>query len=169
MKSDPVYQQLQETLWRRPLTAQEAAARRAYLAQHPELQADAAAEAALSAILAQQPSAAMPSNFTARVLRVVAAERQSSPPGWRSAWRRWRPRLAIAATVLATGWVVQQQRLKHQQQALALAAQEMIRTPALTDPQTLADFEIIRQLPQPTVVADEKLLALSDELLALTP
>ena len=41
MNPDPVYQRLRETGWRRPLTAAEQAELRAWLAAHPEQQADA--------------------------------------------------------------------------------------------------------------------------------
>lgn len=173
MNPDPVYQRLREIGWRRPLTEAEHAELRAWLAAHPEQQAEAQAEAALSRWLAKLPDAPLPSNFTARVLQAIeqdarTSERQSHPVAapW---WRVFIPRIAVAALVLIGGFVAYH---RHQQatqrQELAEAAKKLALVAGsgpLADPLILEDYEVIRQMSQ----ADEELLALSDDLLSLKP
>ena len=101
MTNDPIYNHLRELSWRRKLTGAEEAELRAWLAAHPEAQADWEAEAGLNAALGRLPDVPVPSNFTARVLQ--AAEREAAAelrrPGWK--WRvwprlRWLPKVAFA-------------------------------------------------------------------------
>ncbi len=74
MSNDPTYNRLRELSWRRKLTGAEEAELRAWLAAHPDAQADWEAEAGLNAALGRLPDAPVPSNFTARVLQAVERE-----------------------------------------------------------------------------------------------
>ena len=164
MNHDPVYERLRELNWRRPLTDAEQVELRAYLAGHPEVKADWDAELELSALVNQLPNAPVPSNFTARVLQAVERKTRAETPtripravGW---WRVFVPRIAVVMAVAGLGWFGY-----HRQQ---LAKREFVHTLAesLRSPETLQDFEVIRRL-SPAPEADEELLALNQELLAL--
>lgn len=170
MNQDPKYQKLREILWRRPLTEPEQSELCAWLAAHPEAQAEVEAEDRLNAALAQWPEAAVPSNFTARVMQAIerdatVAQRAPAPrPSW---WQVLRPRLAAATAVLLGGFLIYQHNAGIQQQELTNAARQVAAAESLSDPAVMADFEVIASLSPMAVVADEKLLALSDDLLAL--
>ena len=69
---------------------------RAWLAAHPEAQADWEAEAGLSEALGQLPDAPVPSNFTARVLQSVERESAAERRRRSRKWQLW-PQLALAA------------------------------------------------------------------------
>ena len=157
MNHDPVYHRLRELSWRRSLTESEQAELRAWLAVHPEAQAEWEVETDLSALLHQLPDAPVPSNFAARVLKSV--ERETAAPrrpgsGWTWRWRVFLPRVAGVAAVIGFSLfgyhrhaIVQQARL----------VKKLAETPEVANPAWLEDFEAIRQLgPQP----DEELLAL---------
>jgi anti-sigma factor RsiW len=171
MNQDPAYQKWQELGWRRPLTAAEQAELRAWLVAHPEAQAEAETELLLSATLAKLPDAPVPSNFTARVLQAIeteaAAANQTAPP--KASWwgRVFLPRFAVAAVLVLSGTLAYRQHLKHQQGELAVVANDLVAAQSLSDPAVLADFEVIASLNPSTAVADEQLLDLSEDLLAL--
>ena len=160
MNLDPVYRRLRESSWRRPLTESEQAELRAWLAAHPETQAEWEVETNLSAILQQLPDAPVPSNFTARVLQVVEREATGAArrPGFRWA-RRWRvflPRAAAAAVLMGVGWFAYHRHtLSREAEVVGIVAavREVPR------PELLEDFEAIRRLG-PTPGPDEELLAL---------
>jgi hypothetical protein len=102
---DAEYQNLKEAGWRRPLTAVERARLRELLAAHPEWQASWEQEAALNGLLRRRPSAAVSSNFTARVMQ--AAQRLPVKPAWRHRLEMfpwlpagWTPRVALAAAMV---------------------------------------------------------------------
>ena len=107
MMNDPVYDHLRELGWRRKLTASEEAQLRAWLAAHPEEQADWEAEARLNEALGSLPDAPMPSNFTARVLQAVrldeAAERRRRRWSQWVWWRRLAARVAVVAIIVVAG------------------------------------------------------------------
>src|SRR5262245_543785 len=98
--NDPL--KLQEAGWRRKLTPAEEAELQAWLAKHPEAQADWKAEVGLNEGLRGLPDAPMPSNFTARVLQAV--EREEAAAGrpaltWKSTWNWLLPKAAFVAAV----------------------------------------------------------------------
>jgi anti-sigma factor RsiW len=173
MNHDPVYRRLREASWRRELTDAEQAELRAYLASHPEARTDWEAEADLNAGLSRLPDAPVPSNFTARVLQAVQRESvaakgqlpQVTRAGW---WRAWMPRAAAALIVVGAGWFgYQHYRAERQAEwAHGLAVVATVEPPLSTE--ALQDFEAIRRLSL-TPAADEELLQLNEELLALTP
>lgn len=157
------YESLRQAAWRRPLTAQEQAEVRAWLALHPEARPDWAAEDALNAALRRLPDIPVPSNFTARVMQAVAAETaalERRDLGW--AWlvrQRWLPRLAIGTAVAAavllsihTHRIAARARLG----ASVVLLSEAASLPAVD---ALADFDSIRTLGA-TPTADTELLTL---------
>lgn len=171
MIQDPVYQKLREISWRRPLTEPEQAELRAWVLAHPEAQAEVEAEATLSNTLAKLPEAPVPSNFTARVLQAiereaVAASRPKAAP-IKSWWHIFLPRLAVACVVVLGGVLVWQQQLT-QQKDLARVAQEVASAKLLADPNVLTHFDEIASLMPAESTPDEGLLAMSEDLLALS-
>lgn len=174
MNHDPIYNRLRETGWQRDLTEAEQAELRAYLASHPDARADWEVEAGLNAGLNRLPNAPVPSNFTARVLQAVqresaATERESLLPRTRVWW--WRvfvPRAAAALILMLAGWFGFQhyQAVQRERLAVGLAVVATVESPPSAE--VLEDFEAIRRL-SPTPAADEELLELNEELLALAP
>ncbi len=171
MNQDPTYQKWREIGWRRPLNATEQAELRAWLAAHPEAQADVEAELLLSTALAKLPDAPVPSNFTTRVWQAIEKDaggaKQTAPP--KTSWwgRILLPRLAVATVIVVSGTLAYRQHLKTQQGELAAVASDLVTARPLSDPAVLEDFEVIASLNPSSALADEKLLALSDDLLAL--
>jgi anti-sigma factor RsiW len=156
----PSENRFRETGWRRPLTNAEQAELRAWLAAHPEVQADWQAEATLNTALRKLSDAPLPTNFTARVLQEIerdAAAARQRAGFWRSVdWRRWLPRtalagLAVVAVILSLRF---QQAAAHARMGRSVAAMAMAPSPDL-----LKDFESIKRL-QAAPVADKELLKL---------
>ena len=161
MTNDPIYNRLRELNWRRKLTGAEEAELRAWLAAHPEAQADWEAEAGLNAALGRLPNAPVASNFTARLVQVVereAAVELRWPRGWEWLRLRWLPRTAFAATVVGAGLVsyllIQHAERKKLAESVAVVAD----VSALPTPEMLQDFDAIR-VSNPTATPDEQLLA----------
>lgn len=160
--NDPLYQRVREARWRRKLTGAEEAELRAWLAGHPEMEADWAAESGLGEILSGLPDAPVPSNFTARVLKAVEPEPVGSrpaTPGWRWAWHRFLPKAAVAALVAATGLITYERHEALQRAVLARNVATVADVAAVPNPDLMKDFEAVRRLDQ-TPPADEELLAL---------
>ena len=164
MSSDPTYNHLRELSWQRKLTGAEEAELRAWLAAHPDAQADWEAEAGLNAALGRLPDPPVPSNFTARVLQAVEREaaaevRRSEQNGW--LWRRfrWLPKSAVAAILLGAGLIsyrhFQAARLAEYAQSVAAVSD----VSSLPSPEILKDFDAIDRLSA-TPSPDEQLLAL---------
>src|SRR6266496_3919111 len=127
MNQDPVYKQLRELSWRRPLTESEQAELRAWLAAHPD--------------------APVPSNFTARVLQAVGQEAAAAGqrPGFQRAWR-WRvflPRTAAAVVVVGLGLFAYHRYEAHR---LAVDVGIVAAVPEVPKLEVLEDFEAIRRL-----------------------
>ena len=124
---------------------------RAWLAAHPEAQADWEAEAGLNAALGRLPDAPVPSNFTARVLQAVereaAAELRRREGKWLTwPWRRWLPRVAFAAVVVGAGFVSYQQVQAAHRKKLAESVAVVSAVSSLPSPDILKDFDAIRAL-----------------------
>lgn len=170
MNSDPVYQRLREAAWQRRLTPTEQAELQAWLVAHPEVQPDAELEAALDRTLEQESAPRVSSNFTSRVMQTITAEaatetRTVTSSAW---WQRLLPRIAFAAVLTMSGALgFRHYQQLAQQEELTRAAQQLATAQALSNPEVIADFDVIRNLSPTTAAADEGLLALSDELLAL--
>lgn len=168
---DPVYQKLREISWRRSLTAAEQEELQAWLAAHPEQQAEAEADLALDAALVALPDAPVPSNFTARVMKAIDADQAQTSrvhlnrkASW---WTALLPRLALACLVVGGGALVWQQH-RAQQTSLAHVAREVASARLLSDPNVLTHFDEIASLTPAAATPDEGLLSMSDDLLDLS-
>ncbi len=161
MTNDPIYQRLRDLSWQRKLSGAEEAELRAWLAAHPEAQADWEAEAALTAALDRLPDAPLSSNFTARVVVAACRETAARPQGFGGwPWLRvpWLPRTAFATIVVAAGLVsyvlVQDAHRKKLAESVAVVA----NVSSLPSPEILRDFDAIRA-SNPSPLPDEQLLA----------
>jgi hypothetical protein len=160
MKNDR-HEALRESLWRRSLTAEEAA----QLAAEPgtESREELALEWALTRALGKLPDAPLSSNFTARVLGEVEREQAASTrdvtakQGWFG--RRWLPRLAFGVVFFSIGLFSAHELHKARQAQItrSLVAVSQVRT--LPSPDVLLNFDAVRALA-PTPVPDEQLLTL---------
>jgi len=142
-----------ERLWRRPVSGAERAAWRG----QPELEL----EARLTEALAQLPDAAVPSNFTARVMASIDLEetRSARARGWRWNWHVLLPRMAVTtAIVLFTGLGFQQYQVSHRRTELArtvsLVASATVPVPSA---EVLENLDVIQRMGQ-TSHADTELL-----------
>jgi negative regulator of sigma E activity len=163
--NDPLYHRLRESHWRRKLIAGEEAELRAWLAAHPEMEADWATEAGLGEVLSCLPDAPVPTNFTARVLNAIERESEGSrreTSGWTWRWRRLLPKAAVAAVVAvvaAIGLISYERHEATQRAVLARNVATVADVAAVPNPDLMQDFEAVRRLGQ-TPPADEELLAL---------
>jgi len=143
---------LRESLWRRPTDAE-----RAKLHAQPELEL----EARLTEALVKIPDAAVPSNFTARVLDAVELEaaREIRSRDWTLNWRAWWPRVAVAAAVLIFAGVSFQRYEIHSQRAKLVKNIAMV-TAAQPPPsvEVLENLDAIQRMSQ-AGHADGELLA----------
>ncbi len=157
------YQRLQETGWRRKLTAEEERGLQTYLAAHPEAQMEWEEEAALNQFLAQVSDAPVASNFTSRVLQAVeldaaSAERQAKKVNWQRWFTRWVPRVALASLVVSLSVLGYH---RHQMNAREELFQDWDNFSKLTfsNADMWQDFEAIKRLSAATPVADDELFA----------
>jgi len=162
--NDPRDQHLREAAWRRPLTAAEQADLRAWLATHPEARADWETEARLNQALQKLPDAAVPSNFTARVLQAIEREKDGGESTrarvWRALdWRGWLPRTAAATFAVAAVLVSLQLHHSSTQAKLGESLAAISTVAPVLPPESAADFDSIRRL-SPAPGADTEILAL---------
>jgi hypothetical protein len=163
--NDPLYSQLRQSNWRRPLVPGEEAELRAWLAAHPEMESDWETESGLSEALARLPDVEVPSNFTAVVVsRAVSPEYAGAPgsaPRWmpRALWLSLVPKLAFLALTVSLALFSYHQHQVARRAEFARKIATLSSMPAVRDPELLKDFDTIRrldQIPHP----DEQLLAL---------
>ncbi|MBC8096482.1 MAG: hypothetical protein H7Y43_11780 [Akkermansiaceae bacterium] len=161
--SDP--QPLRETNWRRPLTPAEAVELRSNLKGNPP---DLERENALTEALNGLRDVPVSSNFTARVLQAVDAEKAAAlrrRAGKNFSWRSLIPKFAIGATALCVGvLLVQQHRVE---QRIERARSVATMSEVAPDPAVLKDFNAISAMSQPSVPPDEGLLAMESLLAQL--
>lgn len=163
--NDPLYNRFRELSWRGKLTTADEAQLRAWLAAHPEAQAEWDAEAGLNDALAMLTDVPVATNFTTRVLRAVelesaAGERTRSAGGHRSGWwLRWLPKAALASLVLGASLFSYERVQARRSEKLAQSLAAVSEVSSLPSPEILKDFEAIRALNR-TPPADEQLLAL---------
>ncbi|MGA2542366.1 MAG: hypothetical protein ABSG78_12500 [Verrucomicrobiota bacterium] len=159
---NPASQELAELVWRRPLTPDEMARLRQFLAAHPEARSQWESEAALTRALNRLPPAPLSSNFTALVLQAV--QRAPAPSPWRrrldpASWlpARWMPRLALGVTMVCLGLltVSASQTIQRQRMARNLASVGNLATLQPVD--WMQNFQTIQNLSR-VQVADDVLL-----------
>jgi hypothetical protein len=162
---DEHYQEIKEAGWRRPLTRDEQAKLRAFLAAHPESRQAADEEAALTRLLERLPAVPVSSNFTARVLQAVQS--RPAPASWRDwfALSQWLPqnpgwRIAMCSMVVGLGLIsFREGQVAHRQQtARELAGVGRIAT--LPPMEWLKDFDTINNMNKVKVADDDLLAAL---------
>ena len=167
---NPASQELAELVWRRPLTPDEMARLRQFLAAHPEARSQWESEAALTRALDRLPPAPVSSNFTAQVLQAV--QRTPARPAWRrqfdlASWlpAGWMPRLALAATMVCLSLltvrecqIIQRQSIQRQRMARDLASVGSLAARQPVD--WLQNFQIIENLSRVQVADDGLLQAL---------
>ena len=164
MSDAPLDQRIRELAWRRTLKPTEETDLLAWLAAHPEARGAWETEARLNEALARLPDAAVPSNFTARVLESIERNsemntRQKQPQGWLLRfWRGWLPKVGFAALLAAAGFFSVHHFRQHPGQPLlkGLVAVSQVGPSA---PDILTNFDVIcalDRIPPP----DEDLLKL---------
>ncbi|HTL56195.1 MAG TPA: hypothetical protein VL361_10985 [Candidatus Limnocylindrales bacterium] len=165
MTNDPLDNRIQELTWRGKLSAEQEAELRAWLAAHPEAQAEHDVQIALNEILAALPDAPLSSNFTARVMRSLEAEalRGEKPRRGFFAYlppiHRLLPRAAVVALTIAVALISYEQVRQAHRRQIARAAVVVSEVASIPDPKILEDFDAIRAMSQ-APPADEELLKL---------
>ena len=123
--------------------------------------ADSELDARLTRALARLPDAAVPSNFTARLMQAVELEESHPSPRWKFAWN-WHallPRMAVtAAVVLFAGLTVRHYEIAARRTTLARNVAMVAGAQPLPSVDALKNFDAIQRMSQPR--ADDELLAL---------
>ena len=150
MEKEPA--NLNESLWRRPLSATE----RAKLLVQPEQQL----EARLTDALSQLSDAPVPSNFTARVLAAVELDEAQSARsrGWTLNWRLLWPRVAVMAAVMIFAGLSLQRHEVHSHRAALAKSVAHVTTQPLPNVDALENLDAIQRMGR-TAHADGELLA----------
>jgi anti-sigma factor RsiW len=161
--SDESYSEFLEASWRRKLTAEEQEQLRAWLAAHPEAQADWEEEGLVTQQLERLPNAPMSSNFTAQVMQKLdlelAREEREQRRRPRATWWRLAPRYAGAMLIaLLAGLGVLRYR-EHQVDEMVESVTKVTPVASVLEPEILKDFDAIQQLQRVPVVSDAELLA----------
>jgi anti-sigma factor RsiW len=162
---DAEYQNLKEASWRRPLTVAERTRLRELLEAHPEWQESWNEDAALNGLLRRLPSAAVSTNFTARVMQ--AARRVPPKPAWRRRLESfhwlpagWVPRAALGVAMICCGLLSFHQygamRRAHEARAIASVS----RLAGLPSIDWLENFDTINRLNKVKVADDDLLTVL---------
>lgn len=156
MKDEPIQNVLRELVWRRKLTSAE----REDLRSSIEAQAELKLESHLTEALGRLPDAAVPSNFTARVLRAVELgdlQTTRKTAGWN--WRLLVPRFAVvAAVVVMVALTFQRHELNVHRARLVQSVAQFASVQPVPSVDALKNFNAIQRMSQPH--ADEELLAL---------
>jgi negative regulator of sigma E activity len=157
------YNQAKEKSWVEPLSADENAELRRFLADNPELQQDWEEDAALTSTLNRLPNVPVSSNFTARVMQAVQredaqAERKTSP--WRAFWRRgWIPKFAVAAAMLCVGAFSFHEYQVKSEAKLVAEVKQIAETAPIPQVEWLKDFDTIEQMSKVQVADNDLLMA----------
>ena len=156
-------QEMDELAWRGVLTPAQQARLRQFLAAHPQARSQWESEAALTRALNRLPSAPVPSNFTALVLQAVqraparrAWWRQMDPGSWFPAG--WRPRAALAATMVCLSLLTVREYQTLQRQRMARDLASVGSLASLQPVDCLRDFQTIENLNRVKVAPDDDLL-----------
>jgi hypothetical protein len=169
--NDELYNELLEASWRRKLTIEEQTQLRAFLAAHPEAQADWEEEALLTHQLERLPASPLASNFSARVMQQFDAELAREERGRRDAvvvpwWRRLAPRYAsilLLAFLGITGVLQYREHQEIQRTQLVDSVAQLTPVASVLRPDLMQDFDAIQQLRYVPSVSDQELLAALQE------
>ncbi len=162
---DEQIQKIQEAAWRRPLTPEEEAALRQYLAGHPALGTAWKEEMALTKMLETLSAPVVSSNFTARLLQ--AAQATKVRPSWRSwfAPSQWLPeglaaRVALCSMMLCASVISAREYQAVHRAHVARELASVSRVATLPRLEWLKDFDTIDRMNKVKVADDELLAAL---------
>jgi len=167
--NDSEYRELVEASWRRPLTDDEQACLRGWLAAHPDAQSDWEAETALNQALTRLPEAPVSSNFTALVLQAVDREEmeRDRAPSWldriQNLFRRPAPRVAWALMLVGAVWFGVQQHQKASRHELAQGLAAFANVAALSDSGAMQDMDTIQQISHLPDREDEELFTVLNQ------
>jgi anti-sigma factor RsiW len=156
-------QELEELAWRGLLTPVQQARLRRHLAAHPGAALQWESEAALTRALNRLPPAPVSSNFTALVLQAVRRAparstwwRQIDTASWFPAG--WKPRVALAATMVCLSLLTVRQYQTLQRQRMARDLASVGSLASLQPVGWLKDFQTIENLNRVQVAPDDALL-----------
>ena len=168
--NDPLYEQLRETAWKRPLTDAESAQLQAWLDAHPAAKADWDGEAALNRLLESLPAAPpVSSNFTSQVMRAVAQQAgpKTTPHSSVSAlawvFQSWLRRALAACLVIGMTLFAWH---GYQLNARNVMARQVSEVAGVADalyasnPDIIEHFDSIRRLSDTPPAADVQLISL---------
>lgn len=164
MIKDPQEREWRERLWRGTPDPSSDKSFREWLAAHPDARAELEAEAALSKALGRLPDAAMPSNFTARVLQQARAAEGTSrriKAGLPGIWGRFRWAIGVAtAGLVVCAGVFSYQRVEAFQRAKMLDSVLLVsKVASRPSTEVLEHLDTIERLT-PVVAPDDELIAL---------
>jgi anti-sigma factor RsiW len=162
--TESAYQNLKEKSWAEPLSAEETAELKRYLAVNPQMQQDWDDDAALTAGLSRLPNAPVSSNFTSRVMQAVqhaeqieGRARQSSSRGF---WRRgWIPKFALAIGMLCLGTFSFHEYQLAARAKMTAEVTQFAETAPIPQLEWLKDFDTIERMSQVQVADNELLMA----------
>src|SRR5690242_372031 len=162
--NDPLYNQLREVSWRRKLTDVEEAQLHAFLAAHPEVQAEWEEEIGLDQLLYQLPEIPVASNFTARIVQTLRAEKPDRSvtrlAWWELRWLGWLPKAAPAVVVLCLGLLGYRHHRDSVREKMAESLPNVTSVISLHSPDIWENFDEINKLSHTQPQADVQLLAL---------
>ncbi len=162
--SDPDYQALKETNWRRKLSPAEEAALRKFLATNGPARAEWEKETALNQLLTRLPDVPISSNFTARVLDAARREQatQKFEQLWPDWWRNlgWIPRLAGVCLILGATALSIHEYQEAQLREMARDVEKVSTSALVSKIDWLENFDTIKRLNQVPPVDEELLTAL---------
>ena len=161
--SESDYDQLKDKSWRRELTPAETAQLQAWLAEHPQAQADWEAEVHLTQAVRRLPDLPVPGNFTARVLQAVERKSVAVKRGkiwaWKWSLRALLPRAAAAAVIFGAALLTYHEHIVAEQRAELVQSVKIVSAmPSLPGP-ILQDFDTIQKMGASTG-PDQELLKL---------
>jgi hypothetical protein len=157
------YNQLKEKSWVEPLSVEEKAELRRYVANDPQMQRDWEEDVALTKQLNRLPNAPVSSNFTALVMQAVAreqtqAERKRTRRG--AFWRYgWLPKFVAAAAMLCLGTFSFHEYQVAARAKLANEMKEFAETAPIPQVDWLKDFDTIEHMSEVQVADNDLLMA----------
>lgn len=156
------YNQLKQKSWVEPLSTEEAAEIRQYLAD-PELQQDWEDDVALTAALKRLPNVPVSSNFTARVMIAVEreeAQAERTSTSWRAFWRfGWIPKFAIAITMFCLGTLSFHEYQLASQAKFVKEVRQVAEAAPIPQINWLKDFDTINRMGKVQVADNDLLMA----------
>lgn len=157
------YNQAKEKSWVEPLSAEESAELRQFLAANPDLQSDWDEDSSLTTALNRLPNAPVSSNFTALVMQAVVRvemDVERSPSRWRSFWRHgWLPKSGAALAMLCLGTLSFHEYQQVARAKLAADVKEFAETAPIPQVEWLKNFDTIEQMSKVQVADNELLMA----------